>query len=290
MARSLFLVILCASLLGSCADEEKKLPCERQNCQSFKVVAKPQIVIREKPLIDSPILGKVDFGQEISVISMDGPPARLLGLEGHWYYVQYFDIVGWVFGRLIVPERFKFDGFTVSNGQAIFAKYEEAGPTPLAGQTLAFFEDFGHDITRCKFTFDDSFETVKKNCCFGWIGPSPDPKNVEQTCKTQVFPVTGDKTEFSFDGVTYIWNRRVKGYLPQGEIDWKEVFAQAFEAKPSPEGYRQNWHHFPDTCRFCADDMSCYGGVAVNYLCDVGQEPGTPVEIKGNIPLSELPQ
>ena len=269
-------IIILASLfafsaIAGCKESEEprsQLPCDTKICDKYRVVVKPSALARESPSVNSPVITEIPHESTVSLITRDGPKDRLLGLDGQWWQVQYERQVAWIFSRLLVPRHYAFEGFRVQNGEAIFNLPSKPKHVSPAGRALSLQHWEHHYGEHCVYFFSEDLTSARVDCCSAGSGPPLDSPANRPNCEEKTVKVSGDKDELTIQGLVFKWEPRLGGYLPQDGTDWDELIQQAFLAKPSPEGYDQNYEHFPEGCIFCVH--SCLGG-GFSYLCDLGE-------------------
>ncbi len=69
--------------------------------QQRQVLVKPALVMRDAPDVKSKMIGKIPFGQRISLEDARGPEVSLMGISGSWVKVNHGGMSGWVFGPFV---------------------------------------------------------------------------------------------------------------------------------------------------------------------------------------------
>nr|WP_017853712.1 SH3 domain-containing protein [Leptospira interrogans] len=266
---SIFVFVSTVASIIDCKKVEKQ-ETEKRSFQSgdiVKVNVKPGLAVRDQPSLGVKKISEISFDTTIQILNCAERIEEILGLSGPWCEIKFLDQKGWVFSPFLKSEYSRELAFKISYGKAI-RELPLPEPAPISDRLVLYRMSVqGHDIGIIQFVLDEKSEKGKMNSCRYWSGPPNTEESSRRYCDSSDASYKRNKNELSIDGKQYKWDGRFKGFISLDDnYDWKEIFAQAFDGKPHPEGDYNSWTLEESNCRFFEGDP--YGGAEASFLCE----------------------
>ncbi|EKO70245.1 SH3 domain-containing protein [Leptospira interrogans] len=267
--KGVLLLSIFVTFILSCKKVEKNIGENVifENGTNVQINLKPGLAVRIEPSTTSKKILEIPFNESAQIISCKKNNEILLNLSGSWCQIKFLDKEGWVFAPLLRLEKSNELPFRVFYGKAIRELPPEK-PAPLSSKLVLYQVSIqGHDIGTIQFALDEKMGKGKKNSCRYWSGPPHTEESSQRHCDSSTILYKRNGNELSIDGKQYKWDGRFEGFISLDDNhDWKEIFAQAFEGKPHPEGEYNSWTLEESNCRFYEGDP--YGGAEASFLCE----------------------
>ncbi|MBM9502261.1 SH3 domain-containing protein [Leptospira sp. 201903071] len=232
-----------------------------------RVNVKPGLVVRTEPSANSKKILEIPFNESTQIISCKNTNETLLNLSGPWCQIKFLNKEGWVFSPFLKSEYSRELAFKISYGKAI-RELPLPEPAPISDRLVLYRMSVqGHDIGIIQFVLDEKSQKGKMNSCRYWSGPPNTEESSQRYCDSSDASYKRNKNDLSINGKQYKWDGRFKGFISLDDnFDWKEIFAQAFDGKPHPEGDYNAWVLEESNCRFFEGEP--YGGAEASFLCE----------------------